>query len=1357
MKKKSRNLVERIFLVIVLFVFGITASEKVFAETYTATTMRLLKYEGTVEIEDASGESSLVMENIRFNSGDSLHTGADGYASVGLDSTKIVSLDSNTSVGFTKGAGAMQMNLTDGTLFLDVQKKLDENETLDIKTSNMTVGIRGTIIFMSDQPQEDDASKRVTNLGVLEGTAEVRYQDENGSKRTEQVPAGNIVELQYSETDADKGSKPEISPLTDDDISLFIHEEISNSDDLTRRIEEANGLPSETAESSYPANGSWTWNDTVTFVAQSASKLYDGQTLTRPGDVLVYGLPADFTARVAAVGQRTDAGSSPNVIGSYAIYNSKGEDVTKHFTDVTTVSGQLVVDPAPMTVWTGSATKVYDGTPLTNAEAGVHFYPGKSSGQVPWRNTAYVVTDKADVETLSDVETLYGISGNTLVHGTNPLTQETREIELQTGQKLTVRLNDENGSTSIEFAIENISEDEIPDEILRVYKNNPALMQQACLDAGWDAEILQKRLGALEETDKSEQADKDNSSTTEWNGLSVDQEESGRLQANLTNVRIMIDSDITDYSTRALGSEEAHYTGVTVDESIGVVATGSQTEVGESENTCEIDWGSAKPSNYIVSEELGTLTVTAPPETPEKDDDEDDEDETYDDPVVFTAPDAEKTYDGTALKNTDYTVSGLPEGFSAEAVVTGSQKDAGTSKNKIDSWKIYNKSGEEVSGQFNNVSLKEGTLTVNKAEASVTTGSAQKEYDGEALTSSEASITGLANNETATVKTNGTITEIGKADNTYTIEWGTAKASNYDLTEELGTLEVTENNTEITFTSASAEKTYDGKPLYAPEVTASGLPSGLTYTASAGSTFSAADAGTYQNYFDDMEYSFTDEDGNTLSGWRYVVIRNADGEDVTDHFTNIKIVTGTLTINPAEALVVTGSADKAYDGTPLTSEEAYVSGLAPSDEDKVTVTATGAITDAGSIENSYTIDWGSVNTSNYSLTEKKGTLEVRTRDITFEVNTYDTTYNGYQNAPDGVNASYADGTELEPSYINFAASGASFTMEFNLIGGGKIRLYCAGPKDAGTYEVIPTVTFLSGSESNYKITFTNTKMTIEKVVATVTTGSATGPSGTMYPVTNSEASISGLADTDEGKVTVTATGSCSQVGSTPNTYSIDWGSVNSNNYIIEENLGTLTMYAAAITPEPPSGFVISNPAAAYAMPKIDGENQIQNEKEEKGDKNEKEAVSSDEKDTVTGNPEKNAASGEEKPETEAVEKVGEEKEDKAVEKQEEKLEEKSEEAKTEEPEESQKEKTLEKTEEKPKVKITEKSEEKPEKKAADKPREETEEKDSEKSEEKPGEKDSEKPKEKPEEKDSEKPEEKPEEKTREKSEEKSGE
>ena len=36
------------------------------ADSYTSTTMRLLHYEGTVEIEDASGKPRAVMENARF-------------------------------------------------------------------------------------------------------------------------------------------------------------------------------------------------------------------------------------------------------------------------------------------------------------------------------------------------------------------------------------------------------------------------------------------------------------------------------------------------------------------------------------------------------------------------------------------------------------------------------------------------------------------------------------------------------------------------------------------------------------------------------------------------------------------------------------------------------------------------------------------------------------------------------------------------------------------------------------------------------------------------------------------------------------------------------------------------------------------------------------------------------------------------------------------------------------------------------------------------------------------------------------------------------------------------------------------
>ena len=141
------------------------------AESYEASTMRLLRYEGNVEISDASGNTRFVMENARFNSGETMLTGEASSASVSLDSSKIVTLDAVTKVEFVKDAGQLQMNLKTGTLFLDVQKKLDENESLDIQTTTMTVGIRGTIVYVSEAAPTDGISGTSTQLGVLEGTA----------------------------------------------------------------------------------------------------------------------------------------------------------------------------------------------------------------------------------------------------------------------------------------------------------------------------------------------------------------------------------------------------------------------------------------------------------------------------------------------------------------------------------------------------------------------------------------------------------------------------------------------------------------------------------------------------------------------------------------------------------------------------------------------------------------------------------------------------------------------------------------------------------------------------------------------------------------------------------------------------------------------------------------------------------------------------------------------------------------------------------------------------------------------------------------------------------------------------------
>ena len=391
-------------------------------------------------------------------------------------------------------------------------------------------------------------------------------------------------------------------------------------------------------------------------------------------------------------------------------------------------------------------------------------------------------------------------------------------------------------------------------------------------------------------------------------------------------------------------------------------------------------------------------------------------------------------------------------------------------------------------------------MEVTPASATVTTGSAEKKYDGTPLNGSDlpdsgASITGLASADESqvTVTATGSITDVGTAENTYSIDWGSAKSSNYTLSETLGTLEITANDTEITFTSASAEKVYDGTPLIAHDVTVEGLPDGLSYKCTAGNTFSAVDAGTYSNYFDDMEYTSEDDEGNPIVGWRYAVIYDADGNDVTDKFTNINLVTGTLTITPAELVVKTGSAEKKYDGTPLTSTEASISGLVSADEGQVSVTANGTITDAGSQNNTYSIDWGSANSSNYTVSEQVGILTVDKLPIEFnlyfpkeiidDVETDPTfVYDGYARSPEWSTASYEGMEEgLDPDAWDLDDSGESYSFIFLLPGGAEVRLIGSGYSDAGKHSFEPAATFLEGNRNNYELSFINNSIVIEPV------------------------------------------------------------------------------------------------------------------------------------------------------------------------------------------------------------------------------------------------------------------------------------
>ncbi len=93
----------------------------------------------------------------------------------------------------------------------------------------------------------------------------------------------------------------------------------------------------------------------------------------------------------------------------------------------------------------------------------------------------------------------------------------------------------------------------------------------------------------------------------------------------------------------------------------------------------------------------------------------------------------------------------------------------------------------------------------------------------------------------------------------------------------------------------------------------------------------------------------------------------------------------TFSIAKAPLTVKTGSAVKTYDGTALTAAECELAGLMAGDEDEVySFKATGSLTDAGAVENTYTLTFKTYSgptgsyrpADNYEISEELGVLTV---------------------------------------------------------------------------------------------------------------------------------------------------------------------------------------------------------------------------------------------------------------------------------------------------------------------------------------------------------------------------------------------
>ena len=144
---------------------------------------------------------------------------------------------------------------------------------------------------------------------------------------------------------------PIVSDIEQEDMVGFLKDTITSDPAMYERVVEAtdNLLPP------------------IAFFSGSAEKVYDGSPLLC-NEIKVVGLPEGFTYFCLNSGRQTAAGTSENTISNYHIYNAAKKEVSSSFADIATYYGTLTVLPAPVGVTTTSASKKYDGTPLTSPD-----------------------------------------------------------------------------------------------------------------------------------------------------------------------------------------------------------------------------------------------------------------------------------------------------------------------------------------------------------------------------------------------------------------------------------------------------------------------------------------------------------------------------------------------------------------------------------------------------------------------------------------------------------------------------------------------------------------------------------------------------------------------------------------------------------------------------------------------------------------------------------------------------------------------------------------------------------------------------------------------------------------------------
>ena len=474
----------------------------------------------------------------------------------------------------------------------------------------------------------------------------------------------------------------------------------------------------------------------------------------------------------------------------------------------------------------------------------------------------------------------------------------------------------------------------------------------------------------------------------------------------------------------------------------------------------------------------------------------------------------------TLVKDTDYTLS-----YSEDVINVGT---VDVTVNGIDNY----------TGEFKK------SYKITPREYTVTTESANKVYDGTALTAG-GKIEGIVDGEVVVVHTTGSQTDVGSTPNTYELEWKKASSKNYKLKEDsIGTLTVTEQTINPGEDPEKPNPNYNGVTI--------NNPSNAVY--------------------DGKEHKWSpavaDKEGNALvEGKDYTV------EYSTSDFTNVGNIeviitgignyTGTVTrtyeITPKAYTVTTESAKKVYDGTALTAGgkvEGIVSG------ETVEFTTTGSRTDEGTSKNTYSLKWnGSAIETNYKLAKESiGDLTVMSKSIIpDEPGTPDDKKTGIT-VSDPKDSKYDGQEHREVLTVKDTKTGKDLIVDKDYT-----VVYSDDLVNAGT------VTIKVAGLGNYTGSFTKTyKITKRLVTLTSATVSKTYDGQAL---TNTAITVSGDGFVEGEGASYEVTGTQTEVGNSANSFEYKLNEKTlASNYDITKVVGTLTITAvpAPVTPSPVS-------------------------------------------------------------------------------------------------------------------------------------------------------------------------------------------